>query len=59
MATPSTTAEALEPRATSSDDNYLTHDQGLVSWLLTLDHKRIGIMYLIGVVTSFPTTGVK
>lgn len=27
--------------------NYLNHSHGLKSWLFTLDHKRIGIMYLI------------
>jgi cytochrome c oxidase subunit 1 len=26
--------------------NYLTYPKGLWSWLVTLDHKRIGIMYL-------------
>ncbi len=29
--------------------NYLNATHGLKSWLLTLDHKRIGILYLIGV----------
>jgi len=26
--------------------NYLNHDRGIRSWLLTLDHKRIALMYL-------------
>ena len=26
--------------------NYLNHDRGIQSWLLTLDHKRIALMYL-------------
>jgi len=29
--------------------NYLTDGHGLRSWLLTLDHKRIAILYLLGV----------
>jgi len=29
--------------------NYLTYPRGLRSWLLTLDHKRIGVMYLASV----------
>jgi len=29
--------------------NYLTDGHGLKSWLLTLDHKRIGLLYLFGV----------
>ncbi|HYQ80816.1 MAG TPA: cbb3-type cytochrome c oxidase subunit I, partial [Anaeromyxobacteraceae bacterium] len=39
-----TTAASLaaEPAA----DNYLSHGRGLRSWLLTVDHKRIGLMYL-------------
>ena len=27
-------------------DNYLTHTRGFKSWLFTLDHKRIGVMFL-------------
>jgi cytochrome c oxidase subunit 1 len=27
--------------------NYLNHPKGIMSWLLTLDHKRIGLMYLV------------
>jgi cytochrome c oxidase subunit 1 len=39
-------------------DNYLTHTRGLKSWLLTLDHKRIGIMYMIGILIAFFIGGV-
>jgi cytochrome c oxidase subunit I len=39
-------------------DNYLTHTRGLLSWLLTLDHKRIGVMYMTAVLTSFFVGGV-
>ena len=28
-------------------DNYLNHERGIKSWLLTRDHKRIGVMYLV------------
>ena len=34
-------------------DNYITHGRGVLSWLLTLDHKRIGVMYLVAVLTAF------
>jgi len=34
-------------------DNYLTHTRGIMSWLITLDHKRIGVMYMVMVLTSF------
>ena len=39
-------------------DNFLTHRRGVLSWLLTLDHKRIGIMYLVSIMASFLLGGV-
>jgi cytochrome c oxidase subunit 1 len=38
--------------------NYLNHEKTIKSWLLTLDHKRIGIMYLIAVSIAFLAGGV-
>lgn len=38
--------------------NYLTHSRGFLSWALTLDHKRIGIMYLVGVSAAMLLAGV-
>jgi cytochrome c oxidase subunit 1 len=46
-----TTAETAVERP-----NYLNADYGWKSWLLTLDHKRIAILYLISV-TAFFTLG--
>ena len=40
------------------DENYLTVSKGFWSWALTLDHKRIGIMYLVGVSTALLLAGV-
>src|SRR5690242_5272724 len=40
------------------EDNYLTHSHGIRSWLLTLDHKRIGLMYLAAILTAFFVAGV-
>lgn len=40
------------------DDNYLTHGKGILSWLLTLDHKRIGLMYMVTVLGAFFLGGV-
>src|SRR5213082_1255996 len=34
-------------------DNYLTAGQGVKSWLLTTDHKRIGILYLLTILFFF------
>jgi cytochrome c oxidase subunit 1 len=39
-------------------DNYLTHGRGLKSWIFTLDHKRIGVLYLISILTSFLLGGI-
>ena len=40
------------------ENNFLYYPKGLKSWLLTLDHKRIGILYLIGILTSFLLGGI-
>ncbi len=37
--------------------NFFTASKGLASWLLTLDHKRIGIMYLIAITIAFALGG--
>ncbi|QOJ15675.1 MAG: cbb3-type cytochrome c oxidase subunit I [Planctomycetia bacterium] len=39
-------------------DNYLTHSRGFWSWAATLDHKRIGVMYLVGIFTMFLVGGL-
>lgn len=53
-----TTAPAHVPGAAEGhEDNYLTHSKGIASWLLTLDHKRIGLMYLVGVLGAFALGG--
>ena len=38
--------------------NYLNAQKGLWSWLTTLDHKRIGILYFISVMTFFLMGGI-
>ena len=37
---------------------YLNHRYGVASWLLTKDHKRIGIMYMVVVTLAFMLGGV-
>ena len=39
-------------------DNYINHSKGILSWALTLDHKRIGLMYMVVVLASFFLGGV-
>ena len=46
------------PRQPSGPDNYLTHERGILSWVLTLDHKRIGLMYMMGILLAFFIGGV-
>ncbi len=43
---------------TNGHENYLTAAKGWKSWLLTLDHKRIGVLYLISVSLAFILGGV-
>jgi cytochrome c oxidase subunit 1 len=38
-------------------DNYLNRTRGFLSWITTLDHKRIGIMYLCSVLFFFLVGG--
>src|SRR5580658_9424235 len=41
------------PPPVETKKNYLNSQEGLKSWLLTSDHKRIAILYLITVVAFF------
>ncbi|MBO6938889.1 MAG: cytochrome c oxidase subunit I [Deltaproteobacteria bacterium] len=55
------TAEvAPQPHSSAHDESegYLTHERGLKSWLFTLDHKRIGLMYLGSVLAAFLLGGI-
>ena len=45
-------------KAHGDGDNYLNWEKGLWSWLTTIDHKRIGIMYFITVMFFFFIGGV-
>ena len=40
------------------EPNYLNERRGILSWLTTLDHKRIGIMYLWSVLLAFLLGGI-
>jgi cytochrome c oxidase subunit 1 len=49
MATP---AAAINPYGPQNEPDYLNVSKGLKSWLTTLDHKRIGVMYLFGIMIA-------
>jgi cytochrome c oxidase subunit I len=42
--------ETIQPAV---EKNYLTEKQGILSWLLTTDHKRIGILYTFSITFLF------
>lgn len=53
------TTTAIEQDSHQHDErNYLNHERGLWSWLTTLDHKRIGLMYLYAILTFFFVGGI-
>lgn len=41
-----------------SSKNYINHESGIMSWLTTLDHKRIGLLYMIAVMLFFFIGGI-
>ncbi|MBC61201.1 MAG: cytochrome c oxidase subunit I [Zetaproteobacteria bacterium] len=42
----------------AAETNYLNHQKGWKSWLITLDHKRIGLLYLASTLVFFLMGGV-
>src|SRR3954463_1048536 len=56
-----TTLDLTPPAAAVPEErqeNYLNVSSTIKSWLLTLDHKRIGILYLITITFFFLVGGV-
>ena len=45
----SVTADDLEGAPEPKGTDYIRAERGVVSWLTTVDHKRIGLMYLVSV----------
>ena len=43
----------MSAEATHDDSNYLNATSGFKSWFMTVDHKRLGIMYLVTILTFF------
>jgi cytochrome c oxidase subunit 1 len=46
------------PQKPPKQYNYLTTDNSIASWLLTQDHKRIALLYLVGVTFFFIVGGL-
>ncbi|HTB20360.1 MAG TPA: cytochrome c oxidase subunit I [Bryobacteraceae bacterium] len=49
---------ALQEPQTTETPNYLNAEYGWKSWLLTTDHKRIAVLYLISITVMFALGGV-
>ncbi len=45
-------------RPPTAGTNYLNAQRGILSWLFTIDHKRIGIMYLASILVAFALGGM-
>jgi cytochrome c oxidase subunit I len=45
-------------QATMPQEHYLNHEFGIKSWLLTKDHKRIGILYMLSITFFFVIGGI-
>ncbi|MGO9707987.1 MAG: cytochrome c oxidase subunit I [Polyangiaceae bacterium] len=58
MASVATTAHGPHHGETDPNADYLKVSKGLASWLVTLDHKRIGLMYLALVLVAFTLGGI-
>ena len=46
------------PEPAPAEPNYLNTSYGIWSWLLTVDHKRIGILYLVSITVFFVVGGI-
>ncbi|MCA9545516.1 MAG: cbb3-type cytochrome c oxidase subunit I, partial [Myxococcales bacterium] len=53
-----TTQAAVDHADAPYEVDYLNCKKGIRHWLITVDHKRIGVMYLWSVIASFLLGGV-
>jgi cytochrome c oxidase subunit 1 len=53
MSTVSDTINGQALGATEAGESYLGAQRGILSWIFTLDHKRIGVMYLVSILSFF------
>jgi cytochrome c oxidase subunit 1 len=58
MSTLASPAQAPAPPPAAAPRNYLNAGYGLKSWLLTTDHKRIAILYLVTITLMFVLGGL-
>ena len=53
-----TSSQASSAAPAGGRVNYYNAEKGLWSWLTTIDHKRIGVMYLMSTLTAFFAGGM-
>jgi cytochrome c oxidase subunit 1 len=58
MSTQAAVSEPATGAYGSDTENYLNTDHSLKSWLLTVDHKRIAVLYLISISVFFALGGL-
>ena len=58
MSTTTATQTETAVKSAEIEENYLNVSSGFLSWAFTLDHKRIGVMYLVGVMSAFIVGGL-
>src|SRR5215467_10896734 len=58
MATITTPNDHGYPDGPKTEPDFLHVTKGIKSWMLTLDHKRIGMMYLFGILGALIIGGV-
>ena len=49
---------SAQPGAAGAERSYLGASSGLLSWVFTKDHKRIGMMYLASILLFFLVGGM-
>lgn len=54
----SSTVDGLGHGQDAHEESYLTAKKGIWSWVVTIDHKRIGVMYLVTVLAFFLAGGL-
>ena len=42
----------------AAEKNYLNEETGILSWLFTTDHKRIGLLYVASITVLFAIGGL-
>jgi cytochrome c oxidase subunit 1 len=58
IAVPKKKVPVKDPPGYLAEDNYLNNSSGFASWAFTLDHKRIGVMYLFSILSMFFVGGL-